>query len=125
VATVAGARADLAARLTAAGIVVAETGGAAAPPQAIIVPGEPFVEPFSLTRTSRTVRFSIVQLITSASDRAMSAAIDELAQKLSLVTAPGGTGFAWSAPVVSAPRAYEVGGASHLALTAEVSTMIA
>lgn len=122
--TVADARADLVSRLTAAGIVVAETSGAAAPPQAIIVPGEPFVEPYTLTRTSRTVRFSVVQLLTSASDKAMTAAVDELAQTLSLVTASGGVGFAWSAPVVSAPRAYDVGGASYLALTAEVSTMI-
>lgn len=124
-ATVAGARADLMARLAAAGLQPTETTGGAVPPQCFLVPGEPFVEPYALGAAARTVKYTIVQLVTTASDQAMAAQTDQLADALSkCIVRDAGSGYVWSVPTVSSPRSYDVGGATYAALTADVSTII-
>jgi hypothetical protein len=121
--TVAEARADLYAGLVTAGLLMTETSGGAVPPQCFLVPGDPYTAPSTLGLKSREVSFTIIGLIGTASDAAISADADALAEAISTAVYTAGA-LPWSLADVSALTPYDVGGATYLSVQATVRAVI-
>ena len=123
-ATVADARADLEALLTAAGLPVVAPSGGMVPPCVFLVPADPWVEPSALKLHGRTVRFDIVAIVGSASDPAIVAAADAMAEAVSTAVAGRASVYVWTLPSVSAPGAYDVGGNTYMSVRGTAETHI-
>jgi hypothetical protein len=118
------ARSDLTALLETAGLPVVAPSGGMTPPCVFIVPSDPWVEPSMLKLHGRSVRFDIVAIVGSASDPALVAACDLMAEAISTAIAGRASTYVWTLPSVSAPSAYEAGGNTYMSVRGTAETSI-